>query len=334
MSKIIVFENPNFGGRSKEFTSSVPNLIKENFNDCISSLRVIGNPWLAYSDVNYRGSQFVYEEGDYATMECNDSFSSLEMVTEDLTNPQITLYEDVNYGGRSIVLTGETNLVHISFQDVASSHKVQKGVWVLYEESNRRGAQMVARASRDLPDYGSFNKKASHVRPLMPGIRSIKAEINWKKKEERVRPVTIDSICGLNQGEQEKSFSNELIKEYEGFITDSFSFSSPTQIPWGMSFSVDVGAMKADKNFSLSETFTVEKGSSNTRTEKKSIRVSLPTKIAPHTKLTVNVVRKEVNTKALVMLTIMRGSQAIVEFGEYRCQSGISITTECKEEKI
>uniref|UniRef100_A0A3B4D435 Beta/gamma crystallin 'Greek key' domain-containing protein n=1 Tax=Pygocentrus nattereri TaxID=42514 RepID=A0A3B4D435_PYGNA len=166
MSKITVFEGINFSGRSKEFTSSVSNLVKDNFNDCISSLRVIGSPWVAYSDVNFRGSQFAFEEGEYATLECDKSISSLEMVTEDLTNPQITLYEDDNYGGKSRVFTSEINLVHISFHNVVSSHKVQRGVWVLYEKSNRGGAQMVARPSRDLPNYGSFNNKVSHVRPL------------------------------------------------------------------------------------------------------------------------------------------------------------------------
>ncbi|KAL7864056.1 hypothetical protein AOLI_G00154760 [Acnodon oligacanthus] len=334
MSKIIVFENPDFEGRSKEFTSSVPNLVKENFNDCISSLRVIGNPWVAYADVNYRGSQFAYDEGEYATLESSDSFSSLELVKEDLTNPQIMLYEDDNYGGKSLVFTSEVNLVHVSFHEKASSHKVQRGVWVLYEKSNRGGVQMVARPSRDLPNYGSFDNKACHVRPLKPGVQTVTAEINWKKKQERVRPVTIDSICGVNQGDQEKSFSSELFREYEGFITDSFTFASPTQIPLGMSFTVDVGAMKANQNFSLSETFIVEKGSSNTRTEKKNIQISLPAKIAPRTKLTVNVVKKEVLTKASVQLNITRGSLPIVEFGEYKCQSGMSITTEYKEEKI
>ncbi|KAL6483702.1 hypothetical protein MHYP_G00085740 [Metynnis hypsauchen] len=319
MSKIVVFEGPNFGGRSKEFTSSVSNLVKENFNDCISSLRVFGNPWVAYSDVNFRGSQFAYEEGEYATVEWDDSFSSLEMVTEDLTNPQITLYEDDNYGGKSLVFTSEVNLVHVSFHNVVSSHKVQRGVWVLYEKSNRVGAQMVARPSHDLPNYGSFNNKVSHVRPLKPGVSMVKAEINWKKKQERVTSVTIDCICGLNQADQEKIYPNEKFKEYEGFITDSFTFGSSTQIPLGMPFSIDVGGMKADQNFSLSETFTVEKGSSNTRTEKKNIKISLPTKIPPHTQFTVNVVRKDVFTKASVQLTIMRGGKDLV------CSLGICL---------
>ncbi|XP_017537036.1 epidermal differentiation-specific protein-like [Pygocentrus nattereri] len=334
MNKIIVYEQINFGGIGKEFTSSVPNLVMENFNDCISSLKVIGNPWVVYTDRNFSGSQFVYEEGEYPTVEFNDRISSLEVVTEDLTYPQITLYEHDKFRGRSLILTTETNLVYGSFHDVASSHKVQRGAWVLYEHINRQGAQMVARASHDLPNYGWFNDRVSHVRPLKPGKSIIKAEILWDKKEEHVKSITIDSICGLNKGEHEQSFSTELFKEYTASVTDNFSFSNSTQISWGTSFSVDVGMVKGEQNFSFSNTFTVERGGSNTRTERKSTQITLPTKIAPQTKLTVNVLRKEVDVKVPVKLTIQTGYNTHVEFGEYRCQSGNSITAEFKEEKI
>ncbi|XP_036448377.1 epidermal differentiation-specific protein-like [Colossoma macropomum] len=334
MSKIILYEHVNFQGISREFTSSVSNLIQENFNDCISSLKVIGNPWVAYSDINFSSNPEIYEEGEYARVEHNDSISSLELVTEDLTDPQITLYEHVNYQGRSIVLKNETNLCHGSFNDVASSHKVQRGAWVLYEHIDRHGAKMVARASRDVPSYGWFNDRVSHLRPLKPGMPTITAEVLWDKKEEHVKSVILDSICGLNHGECEQSFSTELCREYEGSVTDNFSFSNATQITLGSTFDVDVEMMKASCNLSLSNTFTVEKGSSNTRTERKSVQISLPTTVPPHTKLTVNVVRKEVDVKVPVKLTITTGSHSRDEFGEYRCQSGNSITTEFKEDKI
>ncbi|KAG9269185.1 epidermal differentiation-specific protein-like, partial [Astyanax mexicanus] len=153
-------------GSAEPFTSSVSNLVSENFNDCISSLKVIGEPWVAYEHTNFQGSQYVYEEGEYATVERNYTFSSLEKVTEDLANPQITLYEHTNYRGRSLVFTTETNLCYGNFNDVASSHKVQRGAWVLYEHINRSGAQLVARVSRDMPEYGWFNDRVSHLRPL------------------------------------------------------------------------------------------------------------------------------------------------------------------------
>ncbi|XP_066528926.1 epidermal differentiation-specific protein-like [Hoplias malabaricus] len=334
MSKIIVYEHRNFKGISREFTSSVPNLVAENFNNCISSLKVIGNPWVVYQHINYNGAQYVYEEGDDPSLERNDLSSSLELVTEDLTNPQITLYEHENYQGRSLVLTTETKLTYGLFNDMASCHKVQRGAWVLYQHPNRKGAQMVARASRDVANYGWFHGRVSHARPLNPGKATIKAEILWGQKKGQTRSITIDSLCGLNHGDHEQSFSTELAKEYEVSFTDRFNFKNSTEIKSGMSFSIDISPIKAEWNLSLSNTFTVENGTSSTRTERKKIQISLPTKIPPHTKLTINVLRKELDVKVPIKMTIQRGSQSSVELGEYRCQAGNSIIAEYKEERI
>uniref|UniRef100_A0AAY5ED31 Beta/gamma crystallin 'Greek key' domain-containing protein n=2 Tax=Electrophorus electricus TaxID=8005 RepID=A0AAY5ED31_ELEEL len=333
MNKIIVYEHCNFQGLSREFTSNVSNLIDHSFNDCISSLKIFGNPWVVYRHVNFKDILAVYEEGEYSAVQHNDTISSMELVTEDLTDPQITLYEHVNYGGQKIVVNCETSLCSGSFNDLASSHKVQRGAWILYEHANRGGSFMVARASHCVPNYGLFNDKLSHLHPLKPGRPIISAEVQWDKKEDQVKSVVIESLCGLNHGEHEQTFSTQLIREYDTSVTESFRFSIDTTITLGSKFEVDI-FVKAEQNLSLSNTFTVERGSTNARTEKKSVRVTLPVKVPPHTKLTVNVVRKEVDVKVPVKLTITTGSHSEVEYGEYRCQCGTSVMTEFIEEKI
>ncbi|KAG9262195.1 epidermal differentiation-specific protein-like [Astyanax mexicanus] len=169
MNKIIVYEHSHFKGLSREFTSDVSNLVAENFNDCVSSVKVIGNPWVAYEHCNFDGSFQVFEEGEYGTVGSNDVISSLQLVSEDLTNPQITLYEHANYQGKQTVLRNETNLCHGSLNDVVSSHKVQRGAWILYEHADKTGHRMLARFSKNVPDYGHFNDKLSYVVPLKPG---------------------------------------------------------------------------------------------------------------------------------------------------------------------
>ncbi|KAI7813924.1 putative epidermal differentiation-specific protein-like [Triplophysa rosa] len=132
MSKIIVYTGEGFTDRRVEFNGNVPNLVDKGLNDSISSLKVIGAPWVAYYDVNYVGNQRVFEEGEYPTLVDNRQFSSLRMITEDLRNPEIQLFEHNNYGGRSVILKRELNLHQVDFSDTASSHKVKSGVWVLY----------------------------------------------------------------------------------------------------------------------------------------------------------------------------------------------------------
>ncbi|XP_049326058.1 epidermal differentiation-specific protein-like [Astyanax mexicanus] len=337
MNKIIVYEHCWFKGISREFTSDVSDLVAESFNDCVSSVKVIGNPWVAYEHTNYRGHIEIFEEGEYGTVYRNNVISSLQLVSEDLTNPQITLYEHPYYQGRQLVLRNETNLCHGSFNDIASSHKVQRGAWLLYEHLDNTGQIIVARFSQDVPDYGHFNfhDKLSYLVPLKPGKTGISAEVLWDKKEEHVQSVVIDSISSVNRSSQERTFTTEMGRDYETSVNESFNFSNSTEISWGTSFNVDVmGLFKGGHNLSLSNTFKVELGKSNNRTEKKSVRISLPNTVSPNTKLTVNVVRKQVSVKVPVKLIITTGSQCKEEYGEYRCQSGESITTEYDEEKI
>ncbi|XP_048013284.1 epidermal differentiation-specific protein-like [Megalobrama amblycephala] len=131
MSKIIVFSKNIFEGRTAEFKNDVRNLEEKGFNDVICSKKVIGAPWVAYYDENFAGKHLVFEEGEYSTLDDKGQFSSLRIVTGDLDNPEIQL--NVNYQGRSMTLRKETNLHDIDFSDIASSHKVKGGVWVLYQ---------------------------------------------------------------------------------------------------------------------------------------------------------------------------------------------------------
>ncbi|XP_067249266.1 epidermal differentiation-specific protein-like [Chanodichthys erythropterus] len=170
MSKIIVFSKEAFEGRTAEFKNNVHNLEEKGFNDVIYSIKVIGAPWVAYYDKNFAGKQRVFEEGEYATLDDKGKFSSLKMVTDDLDNPEIQLFEHSNYQGRKVTLREETNLHDIAFSDIVSSHKVKGGVWVLYQHVNRQGSQLVSFPGDQVPNYVrlGFNDVASHVRPLLP----------------------------------------------------------------------------------------------------------------------------------------------------------------------
>ncbi|NXA41884.1 EDSP protein, partial [Eudromia elegans] len=173
MGKIIVYEHAHFQGYSKVFTSDIANLKNADWNDCISSVKVFGQPWVAYEHVNYTGQFLVLEEGEHSFVghEMNDKISSLQLITENLHNPEITLYEHINYQGKSRVIKEATNLSRGHDNDIMSSHKVQKGVWLLCEHSDGSGLRFLAREHEHLPNYSAigFNDKLSFLRPLRPG---------------------------------------------------------------------------------------------------------------------------------------------------------------------
>ncbi|NWR85429.1 EDSP protein, partial [Furnarius figulus] len=173
MGKIIIYEHANFQGASREFTSDIGSLKDVGWNDIVSSVKVTGEPWVAYEHVNYKGQFLVFEEGDYSYVgdSMNDKISSLKLITEDLRNPQITLYEHTQYQGKTRVITEATNLAVGHDNDIMSSHKVQRGAWLLCEHSDGSGFQHLAREHEELPDYRAinFNDKLSFLRPLRPG---------------------------------------------------------------------------------------------------------------------------------------------------------------------
>uniref|UniRef100_A0AAY4BQS1 Beta/gamma crystallin 'Greek key' domain-containing protein n=1 Tax=Denticeps clupeoides TaxID=299321 RepID=A0AAY4BQS1_9TELE len=137
---IFVYEHPDFQGVSREFTEYCPDLRDVSFNDCISSVKVIGQPWVLYEHPHCQGAMFYFEEGECRSVVWHDAISSLEQVKEDLTNPQITLYENQNYGGREFTEYCP-DLRDVSFNDCISSVKVIGQPWVLYEHPHCQGAQ-------------------------------------------------------------------------------------------------------------------------------------------------------------------------------------------------
>ncbi|TFK04128.1 rho-related GTP-binding protein Rho6 [Platysternon megacephalum] len=69
--------------------------------------------------MTFSGKFLVFEEGEYSCVDgdMNDKITSLKLITENLTNPKITLYENANYQGELKVVTEATSLSKGAFND-------------------------------------------------------------------------------------------------------------------------------------------------------------------------------------------------------------------------
>uniref|UniRef100_A0A8V5FIG7 Uncharacterized protein n=1 Tax=Melopsittacus undulatus TaxID=13146 RepID=A0A8V5FIG7_MELUD len=131
MGKITVYEHANFQGYSREFTSDIANLKDVDWNDCISSVIVVGQPWVAYEHCNYRG--------ELQVSLCK-AFLQLLLLRTSRKMGKITVYEHANFQGYSREFTSDiANLKDVDWNDCISSVIVVGQPWVAYEHSNYRG---------------------------------------------------------------------------------------------------------------------------------------------------------------------------------------------------
>ncbi|XP_009977753.1 PREDICTED: epidermal differentiation-specific protein-like, partial [Tauraco erythrolophus] len=165
MNRITVYERADFKGLSREFTCDVPDLHELDFGDCIASLKVVGQPWIAYTDPKYEGELHAFEEGEYPSV--------------------------------------ETNLAYGYFNDRVASHVVQRGVWLLYQHPGRGGWHCLAWPGEHLADYKpelNFQARLSHLRPLRPGQPLVSARLLWEQKRVEEESFHFSNATSLKAG--------------------------------------------------------------------------------------------------------------------------------------
>ncbi|KAM5125678.1 epidermal differentiation-specific protein-like [Mantella aurantiaca] len=170
MNFIELFECRNFSGASVSIHQDDPDLRNVGFLKKAQSLKVSGDPWVVFSEQCYKGNFRCFKQGNYSSIPAfDDMICSVRHVKGGLYNPKITLYEDVNYKGREVPLGRPTDsLKSYGFDNMASSHKVESGAWILFKMEFYRGDQMVALSGDSNPNYDTsgWNDVTSSLRPL------------------------------------------------------------------------------------------------------------------------------------------------------------------------
>lgn len=142
-SQIILYDNPGFTGEQRPLTTTVSNLGHVNFNDRADSLVVVSGLWQVCTNVNYRGRCQTLGVGSYSDLSglgLTNALSSIQPVAPSSTRPEVTVYADVNFGGRSQRLgDSTTNLGHYGLNDAVSSVQVSGGAWQICSDINYRG---------------------------------------------------------------------------------------------------------------------------------------------------------------------------------------------------
>lgn len=167
---ITIWEDINYGGRSRTFTVDVPDLRKAGLNDRVSSLAVAaGETWQICVDPNYRGRCTLVTDRDPNLVDSgwNDRISSLRRVRGSAGRgsrggvrgegpPTLELFAGKDYTGQRKVITGPVaNFRSIDFNDRASSVRVRGGgVWEICVNANFDDCRAVNDDVSDLDALG------------------------------------------------------------------------------------------------------------------------------------------------------------------------------------
>ncbi|OCT73361.1 hypothetical protein XELAEV_18036344mg [Xenopus laevis] len=150
-----LYEFPNLKGDSHSLQADSPDLSTVGFLKRAQSLKVIGDPWIVFTETKYQGEFFNYKEGTYNSIPSfANKISSVRVVPGGFFTPKITVYEHIHYGGKMVPLEKSADsLKPYQLDNMASSHKTHSGAWILYEEEYYRGKRMITVAGDQVPNY-------------------------------------------------------------------------------------------------------------------------------------------------------------------------------------
>ncbi|XP_035264393.1 gamma-crystallin S-1-like isoform X3 [Anguilla anguilla] len=173
MSKIIFYEDRNFGGRHHECSSDCADL-SSYFSRC-NSIRVESGCFMIYERPNYSGHQYFLSRGEYPDyqrwMGAGDSISSCRMIPMHAQGSyRMRFYERMEFGGQMKELMEDcpSTMDRFHFSEIHSCN-VTDGHWLFYDQPNYRGRHYYLRTGeyRRFSDWGGASARVGSIRRIV-----------------------------------------------------------------------------------------------------------------------------------------------------------------------
>ncbi|MGH0140304.1 UNVERIFIED_CONTAM: hypothetical protein FKN15_030254 [Acipenser sinensis] len=170
-----LFSEPGFQGSSQTLEESA-SVLPERIS--VKSCKVLTGSWVVYEEEMFGGKQYLVEEGNYPDLiaigcpSLNTCIKSVQIIDFEFSEPYIMLFAKENFRGKKIVLKDmAANLQLLGFNAHIFSVQVGGGIWVVYEQSNYRGEQMLLAPSEisSWHRYSGWHKIGS-LRPVYQAV--------------------------------------------------------------------------------------------------------------------------------------------------------------------
>lgn len=341
--RITLFQDNEYGGSSKTFTTEARNLIPYGFNDRCSSIKVGSGVWLLYEGTDYSGNMWVVWEGQvydvsYKWTDQNDVLSSLKPIKVKTSEDSKCELFDRNKSGAKITLTqAETDLRAFQFNDRCSFVNVISGTWVGYWHGNCTGPQiLLEEGEHDLSRErgGIFNNGISSMKPI---------EINYPIK---VLSMDYDAAAAISQetprtlytsSQENNSSTEQTVTFTQGKTVTATDY---TEFRWSQTHSVKFSAgisikipffLRAGMSISYSYTNNQEHIVGRRNTTEKSWSIQIPTRIPPHKRMVVTSSVTEAKVSIPFTAHLQKGSKCWTERGTWIGVQNINFSTKFKE---
>ncbi|XP_064203289.1 uncharacterized protein crybg2 isoform X3 [Anguilla rostrata] len=184
--KLVIFDKSYFSGKSRDVYTHLRDFITRTdmkqtaFMHNAGSIRVTGGCWVGFSKENFRGHQYLLEEGDYHDWRvwggCDSELRSVRLIRADFAEPALVMFsrpdeEDEDQEEKTFEVTEAIPDVEpFNFPTSTHSIHVLNGAWIAYSHVDFSGDQYILEKGfySNCGDWGATDNRICSIQPILP----------------------------------------------------------------------------------------------------------------------------------------------------------------------
>ncbi|XP_036371862.1 beta/gamma crystallin domain-containing protein 2 [Megalops cyprinoides] len=187
--RMVIYEKPYFTGKCREIYNHTRDFMtrvdrKQNaFMYNAGSIKVLGGCWVGYSKENFRGNQYLLEEGEYHDWRvwggCDAELRSVRLIRADFTEPMMVMYampeeenEEAEEEQTFEVTEAIPDVEPYGFRTMTRSIHVLSGAWIAYSHVDFSGNQYILEKGfyNSYGDWGAEDNQICSVQPILLAV--------------------------------------------------------------------------------------------------------------------------------------------------------------------